>query len=315
MAVYTQLSEEDFMRILASYSLGELEKFQGITDGIENTNYALTVNKQSRQQSFILTIFEELPAEDLPYHIELMNELFTADIPVPQPIANKQGQFFQLWKGKPFAIFSFLSGKHTSEPNTEQCRTLGETMARFHLAAANMPQNHSGIRDLVWLEQCVNRAGQFLDKEDKWISEKTLQEFLALHSNNRMPKGLIHGDLFKDNVLFDQDTLTGVIDFYSAGEGYLLYDFAVLVNDWCSKADGSICRDRYEAACKGYNNIRPFIDAEISNFALLNQIAAMRFWLSRVLFNEESDSREDKNPKEYRRIFFQRIAEPLSLNV
>lgn len=315
MAVYTTLEYEDIASLIKPFGIGNLVSFEGISSGMENTNYFVTSssthfgNEVSRdiQGQYVLTIFEELPESHLPFHLQLLDVLANNGLTVSTALRDYNGNAIQHIKGKPALLCTRLYGKHVHHANTLQCKAVGETLAKIHLAAAEMGHNYGGIRDIKWLNQCVHNASALLNNDDKTMVEQLLSAYMQVVKTDELPTGIIHGDMFCDNVMFENDTLTGVIDFYNAGEGYLIFDLAVVVNDWCSVDNGAIDNAKYNALIKGYAENRPFTETEKKHWPLMLKVCAMRFWLSRLLTQKKRletkhELLEFKDPDEFRRI-------------
>ncbi|BAP87602.1 homoserine kinase [Burkholderiales bacterium GJ-E10] len=282
MAVFTDLSREDMLALLDRYALGALQRFQGIASGIENSNFFLTTDAGK----YVLTVFERLRAEDLPFYLGLMRHLARHDLPVPEPVATRDGELFTRTHGKPVAIVARLSGKAIEMPDAAHCARVGETLARMHLAARDYPQTHPDPRGLAWWQQTVPSLATHMPAAQfqRLAEEIRFQERIASEPGYaRLPSGPIHADLFRDNVLFDDDRIGGVIDFYFAGNGPWLYDLAVTMNDWCVDLhDGRLAPDRAAALLAAYHRVRPLQADERPFWQPMLRAAALRFWISRL---------------------------------
>ena len=313
MAVFTTLDEQEIAAFIARYRLGELLAWHGISEGMENSNYLLTTSASHLADEmtpapaeYVLTVLEELPVEHLDFHVRLLDVLARHHLPVAQPLRDVDGHATGLLRGKPALLTPKLSGGHVQQPAASHCVAVGTFLADMHLAAAELPDEHSGIRDQAWLEQCVLDASAHLDDADRQWVDSVYRRWLQL-DRRQLPRGIIHGDLFRDNVFFDDQRLTGVIDFYNAGSGYLLFDVAVAVNDWCRSADDALDMPRCRALLQAYGRHRPFTASEQQAWPQVLQLAALRFWLSRLLTNAAgSNDRHElfvgKNPAEFRRL-------------
>jgi len=279
MSVYTIVERAQLVDFLKNYSLGELLDHKGISAGIENTNYFITTT----QGQFVLTLFEELRADELPYFLTIMAFFSKQGIRSANPIANNGGQYLSTLNNKPAAIVEKLDGTDTSAPNTQQCATIGQTMAQLHLASEKLTVQRENSRGSSWRQQMGKDLMPLLDAEaaNQLQSELEYQHnYLSLD----LPKQVIHADLFKDNALFCDDELSGVIDFYYACNDYLIYDIAVAVNDWCVDTDsnGLLNNERFNAFIDAYQTIRPLTDEEKKHWPKIIRAAALRFWLSRL---------------------------------
>ena len=317
MAVYTTLEADDIEAFIKPFGIGRLVEYQGISEGMENTNYFVTTSSNhlavetaaDQPGHYVLTIFEELPADHLPFHIQLLNVLADKQIPVAAPIRDYNGASMRHLQGKPAILCPRLPGKHPTTPTLAQCQAIGTVLADMHAATASMDSTHAGIRDVNWLKQTVQKAMPELELADQQQVQQTLDDYLALLDKGELERGFIHGDLFRDNSLFEDDKLTGLIDFYNAGLGHLLYDLAVVVNDWCTDEEGHIYMPRFEAIVNAYQQKRPFTDAEKAGLPVIVKTAAMRFWLSRILALKAHENKNThelrtfKDPNQFKQIF------------
>ena len=277
MAVFTSVSEAELTAWLGDYSLGQLVELQGIASGIENTNYFVTTSNGR----FVLTLFEILSADELPFYLNLMAHLARHGIPCPNPVANRSNQFLGKLKGKPACIVSRLRGKSTAAPNNEQCAAVGAMLAQMHIAGQGFSQIMPNPRGATWRAETALQVQPFLDAQQAAL----LDSEVALHAQqnySQLLQGVIHADLFRDNVLLDENRIGGVIDFYFACSDALLYDIAITVNDWCMHSDGTLDAAKTQALLRAYHAVRPLQENEQRAWPLLLRVAALRFWLSRL---------------------------------
>ncbi|OGA34330.1 MAG: homoserine kinase, partial [Betaproteobacteria bacterium RIFCSPLOWO2_12_61_14] len=242
MAVFTSVSEAELNAWLGDYSLGQLLELQAIASGIENTNYFVTTSNGR----FVLTLFEKLSADELPFYLNLMAHLARHGIPCPCPVANRRNQFLGELNGKPACIVSRLSGKSTTAPNIAQCAAIGAMLGQMHIAGQSFSQIMPNPRGAAWRAATAPQMRLFLDAEQAEL----LDSEVALHARQNwaaLPQGVIHADLFRDNVLLEENRVGGLIDFYFACSDALLYDVAITVNDWCMDADGTLDAARAQA--------------------------------------------------------------------
>jgi len=277
MSVYTTVSDDVFKSFLANYSIGQLVSLNGISDGIENTNYFV----ETTQGQYVLTLFETLSHTELPFFLDLMAHLNENQVPSAHPIGDNQGQYLKTLCGKPAALVQRLSGKSVITPNRQQCTAIGRALGHAHIVTANFNGQRDNQRGPHWWQVTGHKVMPHLSEQQKQLLDDELA-FQTEHRNDNLPRGTIHADLFRDNALFDGETLTGIIDFYYACNDVLLYDVAVTVNDWCSHDDGCLDTDRCAALLEGYQTERQFNDAEIADWSLMMRAAALRFWLSRL---------------------------------
>ncbi|OFZ69106.1 MAG: homoserine kinase [Betaproteobacteria bacterium RBG_16_56_24] len=277
MAVFTKVSEAELTAWLSDYSLGKLLELQGIASGIENTNYFVTTTNGR----FVLTLFEKLTAGKLPFYLNLMAHLARHGIPCPNPVANRSNQFLGTLKGKPACIVSRLSGKSTSAPNNAQCAAIGAMLGQMHIAGQSFSQIMPNPCGAAWRAATAPQVRPFLDAAQTTL----LDSEVALHERQypaSLPQGVIHADLFRDNVLMEDGCVGGLIDFYFACTDALLHDVAITVNDWCMGNSGRLDEQRARALLRAYHAVRPLLDCERDALPLMLRRAALRFWLSRL---------------------------------
>lgn len=282
MAVYTDVSEDELAKFLADYDLGELMSFKGIAEGVENTNYLL----HAQRGYYILTLYEKRVAtKDLPFFIGLMEHLAARGISCPQPVKNKKGVALGELAGRAATLVTFLEGIWIRRPNVSHCGALGEAMAELHRAGSGFSlrrENALGFASWKNLAQSVSsRADEIAPGLAKLIRE----ESGALEKSwpRDLPQGVIHADLFPDNVFFLGDRLSGLIDFYFACNELLSYDIAIALNAWCFEIDGSFNVTKGRALLSGYNNVRKLDTNEVAALPLLARGAALRFLLTRAI--------------------------------
>ena len=277
MAVFTSVSKAELTAWLGNYSLGKLLELQGIASGIENTNYYVTTSNGR----FVLTLFEILGAEELPFYLNLMAHLARHGIPCPNPVANRSNDFLGTLNGKPACIVSRLSGKSTAAPSGAQCAAIGAMLGQMHIAGQSFSQVMPNPRGAAWRAATAPQIQPFLDARQAALleSEVALQ---ARQDWSSLPQGVIHADLFRDNVLLEGDRICGLIDFYFACSDALLYDVAITVNDWCTYPDGTLDAAKTQALLHAYDKVRPLVNTESDAWPLLLRAAALRFWLSRL---------------------------------
>ncbi|MBV6303279.1 homoserine kinase [Candidimonas humi] len=286
MAVFTSVSDDDARKLLERYTLGDLVSLRGITAGIENTNFFLTTT----HGEYVLTIFEVLTAQQLPFYIELMHHLAEHDIPVPQPQTLRDGSRLTSLHDKPAIIVTRLSGGYEPAPGPAHCALAGQTLAQAHLAGKSFTIRQPNLRGLPWWRDTTPQVLPFLNPEQASLLRQTLDEQISFAAGDiypELPSGPAHCDLFRDNVLFDgtfeMPRMGGIIDFYFAGWDTWLFDVAVSVNDWCiEQATGVFDLEKLRAWLGAYAQVRPFTEAERRAWMTVLQAAALRFWLSRL---------------------------------
>jgi len=277
LSVYTSVSEAELGDWLRHYSVGSLKACEPIESGIENTNYFVTTT----QGRYVLTLFERLPAEELPFYLDLMAHLARHGIPCPAPIANLSDQYLGHLNGKPAALVTRLPGRSLEEPGAPHCEALGALLGRMHLAGRSYSAYLENPRGAKWWRFAAREVMGFLKKPQQELLERELA-FQAEQRFPDLPRGPVHADLFRDNALFEGARLCGVIDFYFAGVDCLLYDLAVCANDWCLEARHGLEPKRTQALLAAYHGVRPFTELERAAWPAMLRAAALRFWLSRL---------------------------------
>jgi homoserine kinase type II len=280
LSVYTPVSASELTAWLGNYSVGRLASCEPIKAGIENTNYFVTTS----QGRYVLTLFERLPAEELPFYLELMAHLARHGIPCPAPIADLSDKYLRQLNGKPAALVTRLAGKSIERPGQDECAELGALLARMHLAARSYAAYLENPRGPKWWRMAAKEVAGFLDQGRRALLQSELA-FQAQHRLPDLPRGPVHADLFRDNALFDGGRISGVVDFYFAGVDTFLYDVAVCANDWCLRDPAAELRldaGRTRALLSAYHAVRPFGALERAAWTVVLRAAALRFWLSRL---------------------------------
>jgi len=281
MAVYTEVTDEDLAGFLAGYDVGPLLSYKGIAEGVENTNYLVHTAKSP----FILTLYERrVNREDLPFFLGLMEHLSAAGLNCPLPVRDSNGQALRELAGRPAALVTFLEGFWLRRPKAEHCAAVGEAMARLHLAGKSFAINRAnalGLRGWRPLyERFANRANEIAP--DLAVTIEQELGHLEAHWPQGLEEGVIHADLFPDNVFFLDDKLSGLIDFYFACNDALAYDLAVSLNAWCFEPDYSFNVTKGRALLRGYQSVRALGPTERAAMPLLARGAALRFLLTRA---------------------------------
>ena len=314
MAVFTEVSPAAAQALLTRLQLGELRALRGIEGGIENTNYFLTTDTGE----FVLTLFERLSAEQLPFYLHLMRHLAHAGIPVPNPQADARGEILHSVCGKPAAVVNKLPGRSQLVPQAVHCAAVGAMLARMHLAGQGFERQQPNLRGLPWWNETVPVVLAHLDAEQAALlqSELAYQNHIAASSAyTALPRGPVHADLFRDNVMFDGEQLTGFFDFYFAGVDTFLFDLAVCLNDWCIDwATGAHDAARFDAMLAAYQSVRPLSAAERSLLPAMARAGALRFWISRLWdyhLPREAQVLTPHDPRHFERVLRQRIAQPV----
>jgi homoserine kinase type II len=316
MSVFTTVTPEQLVVWLKRYSIGVLADLRGIASGIENTNYYVTTT----HGRFVLTLFEKLKPHELPFYLNLMAHLSSHGIPSPKPIANLSNSLLDELNGKPATIVTCLEGQPVMDPGPEHCAQVGEVLAQLHLAGRSYNGHLDNLRGPRWWNAVAPEIYPFLGAEDADLLKAEIQ-FQADHRHDHLPRGVIHADLFRDNVLFHdierqhQPRVGGFIDFYFACIDVLIYDVAIAVNDWCMNADCTLNRARATALLTGYKQVRPFTAAERNAWPVMLRAGALRFWVSRLYdfhLPRPGELTHAHDPERFRRILRRHIQDATS---
>jgi homoserine kinase type II len=300
MSVFTTVTQDQLSIWLKGYSIGTLIDLQGISSGIENTNYFVTTS----HGKYILTLFEKLSFSELPYYLNLMVHLSSHGVPCPSPIKNLENRFLGSLNDKPASLVTYLPGSQIERPVPEQCAHVGVLLAKMHLSALSFPEKMNNPRGPKWRESIAPKLIPLLALEDATLLQKELQ-FQSMYQFKDLPRGVIHADLFRDNILFNNDTIGGVIDFYFACNDALLYDLAIAANDWCMTADGKLIDANLSSLLRAYHYIRPLTSDEKNIWPIMLRAGALRFWISRLYdyhLPREGEITHAKNPAHFKQI-------------
>ena len=316
MAVFTEVPLDEARELLRGLALGELRELRGIHGGIENTNYFASTD----QGEYVLTLFERLSSAQLPFYLRLMKHLAQRGIPVPEPHAlpgrNQDNLVLQV-RGKPAAVVDRLRGHSELAPGPQHCRAVGAMLARMHLAGRDFGLSQPNLRGLPWWNETVPVVLPHVDPDQAALlrSELAFQNHATASSSYAaLPRGPIHADLFRDNVMFDQGELTGFFDFYFAGVDSWLFDIAVCLNDWCvDLPTGAHDPVRARSFLDAYAGIRPLAAAERQLLPAMLRAGALRFWISRLWdFHLPRDAAllKPHDPSHFERVLRQRVSRP-----
>jgi homoserine kinase type II len=321
MAVYTEVSADEVRALLLQLSLGELKELQGCPGGIENTNYFVTTELEAQTREYVLTLFERLTFAQLPFYLRLMKHLAERGIPVPDPSTNAQGDLLFDVKGKPAVVVNRLRGKSELNPGVTHCAAVGATLAKMHLAGRDFSMSQPNLRGLSWWVETVPVVLPHLTVRQATLikSELAYQNHIALSSAYAaLPRGPIHADLFRDNVMFeggdDDPHLSGFFDFYFAGVDSWVFDIAVCMNDWCVNPEsGTHHGARAQGLLAAYHAVRPLESAEREMLPAMLRGAALRFWISRLWdyhLPREASMLKAHDPSHFERVLRERATHP-----
>ena len=316
MAVFTPVTEEQAALLMSQLGLGELTDLRGIEGGIENTNYFATTDLGE----YVLTLFERLNHEQLPFYLFLMKHLAEKGIPVPNPAANRDGDILHTLCDKPAAVVNRLLGQSQLTPEAVHCAEVGAMLARMHLAGEDYNRSQPNLRGLAWWNDTVPLVLPFLDEDQARLlqSELAFQNHIAQGAAYQaLPKGPVHADLFRDNVMFDGEKLTGFFDFYFAGHDTWLFDLSVCMNDWCIDLNsGEHAPDRALAMLNAYQEVRPLRPAERQLLPAMLRAGALRFWISRLwdfYLPRDAAMLKPHDPTHFERVLRARLTSPFKL--
>lgn len=316
MAVYTEVSFDEAAAFLNALNLGQLQNIKGAAGGIENTNYFVDTD----QGEYVLTLFERLTFEQLPFYLHLMQHLAAHGIPVPDPAGDKKGNILHQLKGKPASVVSKLRGHSELAPTAGHCASVGEALARMHLAGLDYPRRQPNLRGLEWWNETVPVVLPHITPEQSSLilGELAYQNHIAASSAcQSLPRGVVHADLFRDNVMFEDGKLTGFFDFYFAGCDTFLFDIGVCLNDWCIDLETGARDDARSAAfMNAYQSVRPLTAQERSLLPAMQRAGALRFWLSRLWdfhLPREAAVLKAHDPSHFERVLRARLAQPYVL--
>ena len=300
MSVYTVVERSELEAFLQSFQVGSLVSYEGITAGIENTNYFVT----TIAGEFVLTVFEFTPASELPFFLELMGYLAEQGIASAHPLPDENGRYLQRLKGKPAALVHRLKGASVTTPNVGHCAAIGAAMASMHQAADRFSEYRVNDRGPQWQTSTAKLVSPKLNRADCALLKESLSEQQSIRFDT-VPTGVIHADLFRDNALFESHDLSGIIDFYYAHNGPLIYDLAVTVVDWCLNARDEFAASEAVKLVNAYDEIRSVSDYERESWPYQVRATGLRFWLSRLKdkhFPREGSLTHTKDPEPFKQV-------------
>jgi homoserine kinase type II len=312
MSVYTTVTPEQLDAWLTRYGVGALVEMAPIAAGIENTNYFVT----TEGGRYVLTLYERLPSDELPFYLNLMAHLARAGVEAPAPQPDRTGALFSLLNGRPASLVQRIDGVPIDRPDVPHCAAVGEALGRLHLASQSYRARLTNRRGPAWWRQAARAVQPFLADGQRALLAEEIR-FQTGYGKGKLPKGAIHGDLFCDNVLFAGDRVAGIIDFGFAATDFLAYDLAITANDWClTGEDGALDTSLCHALVAGYHAVRPLTEDERTQWPTLLRAAALRFWLSRLYdlhLPRPGELTHAHDPEQFERILRQRVAEPAGI--
>jgi homoserine kinase type II len=323
MAVFTEVSRDEAAAFVAPLGAGRLTGLRGIQAGIENSNFFVdTLDDKGTTRHWVLTLFERLTFEQLPFYLELMKHLALRDIPVPMPQSDAAGRLVHALNGKPAALVDRLPGGHQLAPDADHCAQVGAMLARMHEAGRDFPLVQPNLRGLAWWDETVPVVLPHVDAQQRELLQVELafqHQVCGSAAYAALPRGPIHADLFRDNVMFEpgdlgHERLCGFFDFYFAGVDTFLFDIAVCLNDWCiDLACGALAEDRASAFVGAYETVRRLDGNERRLLPALMRAAALRFWISRLWdfhLPRAASILKAHDPSHFERVLRSRVASP-----
>ncbi len=308
MSVFTRVTESEVTAWLTRFSVGSVRALTPISEGIENTNYFLS----TVEGEFVLTLYERVPAEDLPFYLNFTAHLAKSGVAVPAPVADRTGGLFSILNGRPAALTLRIPGRPNMQPSVVHCAAVGRELGRLHKASGSFRTRISNKRGPAWTLATSRSVRTFVSVDQNFLIENELK-FQRERRQTRLPNGAIHADLFRDNVLFDGDRLSGLIDFGFAATDEFAYDLAITANDWCVDATGRFDSARLNALLSAYHTERPLSEAEQVAWPALLRAGALRFWLSRLYdlhLPRAAEINTPHDPAAFERILRLRIEQP-----
>lgn len=311
MSVFTTVNPAELEQWLTRYDVGRLSDLRGIQAGIENTNYFVTAGSTR----YVLTLFEKLTEDELPFYLNLMAHLADRGVPSAKPVADREGRLLNRLNGKPASLVAFLPGRDVKHPSVIQCAAVGRVLARIHVAGESFGMRMENPRGASWWKRVTPDLLPFLDIH----ARELLRTEIAFHEANPhtdLPTGPIHADLFRDNVLLEEDTISGVIDFYFACTGAFAYDLAITVNDWCLAEGTGLEPGRVSALLDAYESVRPLGSREKQAWPHMLRAGALRFWVSRLYdlhLPRPGELVHAKDPSHFQRLLKHHVATARSL--
>lgn len=313
MAVFTPVSLQDLTPWISSFSLGSVRSIKGIRSGIENSNFFVSTEKGE----YVLTLFEKLTFDELPFYLNLMQHLARKGVKVAAPVPDQNGKILHSLHGKPACLVTKLEGDWQPEPEAVHCAQIGNMMAKMHLAGQDYPFQQPNPRGLEWWIKTVPLVLSYLPVDSSFMLQNELrfqEEFASSSLYWKLYRGPIHADLFRNNVMFDGSRLTGFFDFYFAGYDTWLFDVAVAINDWCiDLGSGELDQTRVRAFLDAYHAVRPFTLDECAAWKTILRGASLRFWISRLYdfyMPRDAEILTPHDPRHFERILKLRIAQP-----
>ena len=303
MSVYTSLSHAQIESFISAYNLTSLISYSGISDGIENTNFLLNTT----QGDFVLTLYEHFEADELDPYLNLLVQLGQFESYYPSPLQDLQQRYLQMLAGKPAAVFKCLPGQSVLQTTLKQCQSVASALALFHLSSPCLEFSKKNPRNIEWIQATALQVSAHLSLQDSVLLEDELNYQLK-HTTQHLTQGIIHADLFKDNVLFVGDSLTGMLDFYAACCDCYLLDVAITLNDCCMDEQGIFERKQQDVFIQAYKQVRDISKQEETWLPILLRRACLRFWLSRIehkLFPRAGEITQEKDPELFKHLLLQ----------
>ena len=311
MSVFTRVDRHNLEQFLSRFDQGDLLSFKGVSEGIENTNYFVTTTRGA----FVLTLIEQWPAAEVPYFIDLMSWLTERGIPSARPIPDRNGQTLHTLLERPAALVERLEGESTEEPTVDNCSAVGKVLANLHVAGRDFPHQRQDQRGIEWRINTAKFLAPAISSADQDCLDEEIKHYQGL-ALAQCPRGVIHADLFPDNVLLRNGKISGVIDFYYACNDVLIYDLAITANQWCANKNGHLLPSKLAALLVAYHQVRPLQTVERDVWPAMLRYGALRFWVSRLKdkeFPKQGHLTTIKDPDDIKSILMDRRANQAEL--
>ena len=305
MSVYTNLNSKDVKSLLNKYNIGTLKSYKGIADGITNTNYFVNTTKGK----YVITLFEDISQTKVKKYLKLMNYFSDKGLCSPEIMLAKNADLLTIVKSKPCSIMQKLDGKTITKTNSKLCSSIGKIIGSFHCASKDYNHKIANDRDTKWVEKSIKRIKNHISKDQLSLLLYSSKVFKKLF-NMDLPHGMIHSDLFRDNVLAKKNDIKGIIDYYYSFNGPFIYELAVIINDWCVNQNGSINKTKYDNFIKSYNSVRELSLSETKQLNNAMIASGLRYYLSRLvdmIFPKVGEITHIKDPYVFEKIILKRI--------
>ncbi|HAK50593.1 MAG TPA: homoserine kinase [Gammaproteobacteria bacterium] len=292
MATFTTFTEEALVRYLTMFRLGELTSFEAIEEGIENSNYFVSIDLHGVNTDYVLSIIEQLDLNDLPFFNQVLQHLFYYGLPVPAPKPTLDGMTTTLFCGKPTLLFPRLEGVHLEDVDETHCRAIGNALGDIHVTLATQDWYRANPYSPEWMETTLVDISSKVSADDLTMVNQITNDYETAQELS-LPAGIVHGDLFRDNVLFENNEVSGILDFFHACNDFFVQDIAITINDWCREDATNISETRRTALIEGYSKKRELTEMELEHLPAFQTFSAARFALTRLISGDQGEYLKD----------------------